>query len=95
MPIRFRTQDTRANTRRKLNELFELSGDGQFTAPSPTLEQWVKKLNAIRGDMVAAGYVIDEPVPFFRLSDTRQMWTRKLNKLAAAYEAGIPVPPAP
>lgn len=92
MPIRFRTQDTRASTRRKLNTLFELTGDEQFTAPSPTLEQWAKKLNSIRGDMVAAGYVIDEPVPFFRLSDTRQMWTRKLNKLAAAYEAGIPTP---
>lgn len=92
MPIRFRTQDTRANTRRKLNELFELSGDAQFTAPSPTLEQWAKKLNAIRAQMVTDGYVIDEPVPIFRLSDTRQMWTRKLNKLAAAYEAGIPVP---
>ena len=92
MPIRFRTQDTRASTRRKLNELFELTGDAQFRAPTPTFDQWVIQLNAIRGDMVTAGYVIDEPVPFFRLSDTRQMWTRKLNKLAAAYEAGIPVP---
>ena len=27
MPIRFRTQDTRASTRRKLNELFELDGE--------------------------------------------------------------------
>lgn len=39
MPIRFRTQDTRANTRRKLNELFELTGDEQFTAPSLTPAQ--------------------------------------------------------
>lgn len=92
MAIRFRTQDTRANTRRKLNELFELSGDAQFTAPSPTLEQWVKKLNAIRAQMVTDGYPLPEPAPLFRLGDTRQMWARKLNVLAAAYEAGIPTP---
>lgn len=92
MPIRFRTQDTRASTRRKLNELFELTGDAQFTAPSPTLEQWAKKLNAIRAQMVTDGYVLDNPVPYFRTSDTRQMWTRKLNKLAVSYEAGVPAP---
>lgn len=88
MAIRFRTQDTRASTRRKLNALFELTGDAQFRAPTPTLDQWVIQLNAIRAQMVADEYEIDEPVPIFRLSDTRQMWARKLNKLAAAYEAG-------
>jgi len=92
MAIRFRTQDTRASTRRKLNSLFGLTGDDQFSAPSPTLEQWAKHLNSIRIQMVADGYVIAAPVPYFRTSDTRQMWTRKLNKLAAAYEAGVPEP---
>uniref|UniRef100_A0A6M3X451 Uncharacterized protein n=1 Tax=viral metagenome TaxID=1070528 RepID=A0A6M3X451_9ZZZZ len=92
MPIRFRTQDTRAATRRKLNELFALTGDAQFTAPSPTLEQWAKKLNAIRAQMVIDEFVFDQPAPYFRTSDTRQMWTRKLNKLAVSYEAGVPAP---
>lgn len=93
MPIRFRTQDTRASTRRKLNELFELLGDDRFESPTPTLDEWARKLNAIAGQMAADGYVLPTPTPVFRIADTRQMWTRKLNVLAAAYEAGIP--PAP
>ncbi len=91
--IRFRTQDTRASTRRKLNELFQLSGDERFFAPSPTLIEWATKLNKIGQGMVAEDYPL-ESAPDFRVSDTRQMWTRKLNILAAALEAG-PAEPEP
>lgn len=91
--IRFRTQDTRASTRRKLNELFELTGDERFFAPTPTLIEWATKLNGIGKAMVADNYAMDY-VPVFRVDDTRQMWTRKLNILAAALEAG-PAEPEP
>lgn len=86
--IRFRTQDTRAATRRKLNELFNLSGDAQFTAPSPTLDQWRRQLNAIVRQMVTDEYTFDGQPPVFSSSDTRQMMCRKLNRVAAAYQAG-------
>lgn len=91
--IRFRTQDTRASTRRKLNELFELTGDERFFAPSPTLIEWATKLNQIGKNLVADDYPLDA-APVFRVDDTRQMWARKLNILAAAYEAG-PAEPEP
>jgi hypothetical protein len=92
MAIRFRTQDTRANTRRKLNEVFELTGDAQFRSPTPTLNEWYLKLNALVRTMVADGYEFDGEPPVFNASDTRQMWTRKLNRVAASYQAGIPTP---
>src|SRR5690606_13374393 len=92
MPIRFRTQDTRASTRRKLNELFELDGEERFFAPTPTLDSWFIKLNGIVRQMLADGYEFDEEPPVFGTSDTRQMTCRKLNRVAAAFEAG-PVEP--
>lgn len=92
MPIRFRTQDTRASTRRKLNELFELDGEERFFAPTPTLDSWFIKLNGIVRQMLADDYEFDEEPPVFGTSDTRQMTCRKLNRVAAAFEAG-PVEP--
>jgi len=93
--IRFRTQDTRASTRRKLNELFNLSGDGQFTSPTPTLDQWRRKLNEIVRAMVEGDYAFDGQPPVFTTSDTRQMMCRKLNRVAAAYQAGPVTPEQP
>lgn len=87
--IRFRTQDTRASTRRKLNELFGFAeGDlERFHAPTPTLIEWATKLNLIGKMLVDEDYPLSA-APEFRVSDTRQMWARKLNILAAAFEAG-------
>ena len=93
MPVRFRTQDTRASWRRKLNNLFDLEGDARFFAPTPTLIEWADKLNAAHKTMVADDYPIDAEM-VFRVSDTRQLWARKLNLMAVAIEAG-PVTPEP
>lgn len=97
MPVRFRTQDTRASWARKLNELTALipsiTMTLRFEATPDTMLQWERVLDALRVTVIEAGYPLDDTGPF-RIADTRQMWARKLNLLAVAIEAG-PADPEP
>jgi hypothetical protein len=90
-PIRFRTQDTRQKWATKINALV-VSPVPKLREVPQTLTQWAVELNALSKAASAAGYVIPSLASVFRLSDTRQMWARKLNLIAVAMEAGtIPV----
>lgn len=86
--IRFRTQDTRANWARKLNELFApLTVEPLLREVPQTLEQWQHELNqavatAVAANNVAAGEIV------FRLGETRQEWARKLNYLSSEIQDG-------
>lgn len=88
---RFRTQDTRASTARKLNELFagnEVAEDFfRFRETPQTYDQWDRELEGLRKALLAALYQV-EPIEKFRFSDTRQLRCRKLNLLAIAVETG-------
>ena len=94
MPIRFRTQDTKASWARKINELLAEEGtlSEHFREVPQTLFQWSTMLNELVQAAITATYPVEPTL--FRLGETRQLWTRKLNKLAAAIEAG-PTPPGP
>lgn len=94
MPIRFRTQDTKASWARKINELLAEEGtlSEHFREVPQTLFQWQTMLNELVVAAIAADYPAEPTL--FRLGETRQLWTRKLNKLAEAIEAG-PTPPGP
>lgn len=92
--IRFRTQDTRASWARKLNALLTpilpAYGDQpkRFEETPATLEQWARELERAVRDLATAGYAFGGKIQF-RLSDTRQMWARKLNLMANGVDAGI------
>lgn len=92
--IRFRTQDTRASWARKLNALLTpvLSAYGdqpnRFEETPATLDQWKRELEKAVRDLAVLGYVFGGKIQF-RLSDTRQMWARKLNLMASAVDAGV------
>ncbi|MNM67374.1 hypothetical protein D3C81_789050 [compost metagenome] len=83
---RFRTQDTKASWARKLNHLFEPELTPALREVPQTMLQWKRELNALvewaRGETYPVGNL------HFRLSDTRQMWCRKLNFLARVVEQG-------
>lgn len=85
MATQFRTQDTKANWARKINALF--SPTPIFREVPQTLTQWQTKLNALVVAAIGNGFNFASR-PTFRLSDTRQMWARKLNVLAVGVEAG-------
>jgi hypothetical protein len=86
--IRFRTQDTRASTARKLNVLLEPLGAEHFRHVPQTYEQWQHELNAAVQYLLAQGYPIASNARVFRLGEPRQVWARKLNKLADAIATG-------
>lgn len=85
MAVQFRTQDTKAGWARKINALF--SPTPIFREVPQTLSQWQRQLNALVAQAVVDGFAFSSR-PLFRLSDTRQMWARKLNVLAVGVEAG-------
>lgn len=91
--IRFRTQDTRAAVARKLNQLLTplipavATEPRRFEETPATLEQWARELERAVRDLTTAGVVFPGKLQF-RLSDTRQMWARKLNIMSAAAQAG-------
>lgn len=93
LKIRFRTQDTRAATARKLNKLLApvlpaLSKQPRRFEETPaTLEQWAGDLEQAVRDLTLAGIVFGGKLQF-RLGDTRQMWARKLNLMSGAVQAG-------
>lgn len=92
---RFRTQDTKAGWARKLNALLTpvlpAFGDqpSRFEEVPATREQWQIQLNKAVRDLIVAGYVFGGNVKF-KLSDSRQLWARKLNIVSGGVEAGIP-----
>ncbi|WP_055128534.1 Ig-like domain-containing protein [Pseudomonas mediterranea] len=94
LAIRFRTQDTRASWARKLNALLTpvlpAYGDqpARFEATPATLDQWKIELEDAVRALNTAGYVFGGKLQF-RMSDTRQMWARKLNIMSGGVEAGI------
>lgn len=81
MATLFRTQDTKANWARKINLLTPKPVPKLREVPQ-TREQWQKELNAWVRACRAIGVVV--PLMLFRLQDTRQMWARKLNRVAKA-----------
>lgn len=91
MTTRFRTQDTRSSTTKKLNAL--LAGDTvaanffSFREVPQTYDQWDAVLEGLRKAMYAAFYPV-EPVGKFRTSDTRRLRAFKLNRFAEAVAAG-------
>lgn len=96
-PLRFRTQDTRASLARKLNQLLANASDTtdfDFREVPQTWAQWEKELNHFVKTLTIATYPVTT-VGLFRISDTRQMQCRRLNRLAKGIFAGIPVPPGP
>lgn len=87
MAVRFRTQDTKANWADKINTQFSPRIVPELREVPQTLEQWQHTLNKLVKGLISAGYVVPK-LFVFRLQDTRQIWTRKLNKLVAAMAAG-------
>lgn len=91
MTTRFRTQDTRSSTAKKLNAL--LAGDTvaanffSFREVPQTYDQWDAVLEGLRKAMYAAFYPV-EPVGKFRTADTRRLRAFKLNRFAEAVVAG-------
>lgn len=89
--IRFRTQDTRASTARKLNALLVTETDAgpffPFRETPQTYDQWNLELESVRRALAEADYSVDD-VGQFRTSDTRQLRCRKLNRLVDAIAAG-------
>ena len=84
MATRFRTQDTKASWAKKLSFLLT-PPSRMFREVPQTRTQWQIQLNAAVAYALSQGYSFTSR-PLFRLSDTRQMWARKLNVLAAGLE---------
>lgn len=82
---RFRTQDTRASTARKLNAVFAGNAVAAnffaFRETPQTYDQWDLQLEGLRKALAAALYDVSA-VPQFRTQDTRQLRCYKLNRLA-------------
>lgn len=82
---RFRTQDTRASTARKLNAVFAGNAVAAnffaFRETPQTYDQWGLQLEGLRKALAAAQYDVSA-VPQFRTQDTRQLRCYKLNRLA-------------
>lgn len=87
MPTRFRTQDTRQSTAKKLNQILEPLGSEHFRHVPQTYAQWQSELNAAVKFLRANGWT-NLPPMVFRLGEPRSVWARKLNKLAAVIAAG-------
>lgn len=89
--IRFRTQDTRASTARKLNSLLVGESDAgtffRFRETPQTFDQWLVQLEDVRRALYAAFYTT-EPIGQFRMQDDRRMLCYRLNRLAEAVDAG-------
>ena len=87
MTTRFRTQDTRSSTAKKLNAL--LAGNAvaanffSFREVPQTYDQWDAVLEGLRKAMYIAFYPV-EPVGKFRTADTRRLRAFKLNRFAEA-----------
>jgi len=88
--IRFRTQDTRKCWAKKLNQLFKPlnlpAAKYPFREVPGTWLQWERELDRIKRAL-APTYALTH-VGRFDVGDTRQMWTRNLNRLSAAISAG-------
>lgn len=82
---RFRTQDTRASTARKLNAVFAGNAVAAnffaFRETPQTYDQWDLQLEGLRKALAAALYDV-AAVDQFRTQDTRQLRCYKLNRLA-------------
>lgn len=87
---RFRTADTRAGTARKLNAMLSPISITRFRHVPQTYQQWQEELNAAVGELITAGYTLAKLK--FRLGEPREIWARKLNKIAAAVAAGVATP---
>lgn len=89
--IRFRTQDTRASTARKLNSLLVGESDAgaffRFRETPQTFDQWLVQLEDVRRALYAAFYPT-EPIGQFRMQDDRRMLCYRLNRLAETVDAG-------
>ena len=89
--IRFRTQDTRASTARKLDSLLVGESDAgtffRFRETPQTFDQWLAQLEDVRRALYAAFYTT-EPIGQFRMQDDRRMLCYRLNRLAEAVDAG-------
>lgn len=89
--IRFRTQDTRASTARKLNQLLVGQSDAgtffRFRETPQTFDQWVTQLEDVRRALNNAYYVTTK-VGQFRMQDDRRMLCYRLNRLVEAIAAG-------
>lgn len=84
---RFRTQDTRAKTAQKLNDILFPLGYLFFREVPQTYDQWSLRLNDAVRTLRADGY---DGVPklIFRMGEPRAVWARKLNTLVAGIAAG-------
>jgi len=89
--IRFRTQDTRAATARKLNALLVTESDAgpffRFRETPQTYDQWELQLESVRKTLAAAHYDVSK-VGQFRAADDRRMRCYRLNRLIEAIAAG-------
>lgn len=89
--IRFRTQDTRSSTARKLNQLLVGESDAgtffRFRETPQTFDQWLVQLEDVRQALYLAFYST-ESIGQFRMQDDRRMLCYRLNRLSEAVEGG-------